>query len=70
MTATAGALPAQRPTLDRTALIIERIETLALRAPLARRFSGSAYSMDSRCTIITRLTTADGVVSWSPCARW
>ena len=63
MTATAGARPAQRPTLDRTALIIERIETLALRAPLARRFSGSAYSMDSRCTIITRLTTADGVVS-------
>ena len=63
MTAPGGALPAQRPTLDRTALIIERIETLALRAPLARRFSGSAYSMDSRCTIITRLTTADGVVS-------
>ncbi|MBA2700204.1 MAG: mandelate racemase/muconate lactonizing enzyme family protein [Chloroflexi bacterium] len=63
MTAPAGIVPAQRLGLDRSALVIERIETLALRVPLARRFSGSAYSMDSRCTIITRLTTADGVVS-------
>ncbi|MCI0581851.1 MAG: mandelate racemase/muconate lactonizing enzyme family protein [Chloroflexi bacterium] len=47
---------------DRRALVIERIETIALRAPLDRRYSGSAYSMDSRCTIITRLFTADGVV--------
>jgi D-galactarolactone cycloisomerase len=44
-------------------LCIERIETLALRAPLARRYSGSAYSMVNRCTIVTRLTTADGLVS-------
>jgi hypothetical protein len=49
--------------LDRGSLNIERIETIALRAPLGRRFSGSAYSMDNRCTIITRLYTADGVVS-------
>ncbi len=49
--------------IDRDALKIERIETVALRAPLARRFVGSAYSMDSRATIITRLYTADGVVS-------
>jgi len=44
-------------------LVIDRIETIALRAPLVRRFSGSAYSMDNRCTIIVRLTTADGVVA-------
>ena len=41
-------------------LVIDRIETIALRAPLGRRFSGSAYSMDNRCTIVVRLTTADG----------
>jgi D-galactarolactone cycloisomerase len=49
--------------LDRASLRIDRIETIALRAPLGRRFSGSAYSMDNRCTIITRLYTADGLVS-------
>ena len=54
-----GALPGLGPG----ALIIERVETLALRAPLGRRFSGSAYSMDNRCTIVTRLSTADGLVS-------
>ena len=48
---------------DQHALVIERIETIAMRAPLGRRFSGSAYSMDNRCTIVTRLTTADGVTS-------
>jgi D-galactarolactone cycloisomerase len=53
----------ERPTFDRHGLIIERIETLALRAPLARRFTGSAYSMDNRCTIVTRLHTRDGLVS-------
>jgi len=57
-----GARPAQ-PSFDRSALRIERIETIALRAPLARRFSGSAYSMDSRSTIVTRVFTADGLVS-------
>ena len=49
--------------LDRGSLLVDRIETIALRAPLGRRFSGSAYSMDNRCTIITRLHTADGLVS-------
>jgi len=63
MTATAGPTPAVRPDVGRDALIIERVETIALRAPLGRRFSGSAYSMDNRCTIVTRLTTADGVTS-------
>lgn len=54
---------AARPILDRSSLRIERIETRALRAPLARRFSGSAYSMVNRTTIVTQLYTADGLVS-------
>ena len=56
-----GSLAA--PGLGAGALIIERVETLALRAPLDRRYQGSAYSMDNRCTIVTRLFTADGLVS-------
>jgi D-galactarolactone cycloisomerase len=48
---------------DRTSLVIDRLETIALRAPLGRRFVGSAYSMTNRCTIVTRLYTADGLVS-------
>ncbi len=51
------------PGLGAGALIIERVETLALRAPLGRRYQGSAYSMDNRCTIVTRLFTRDGLVS-------
>jgi D-galactarolactone cycloisomerase len=51
------------PRIDRQALIIDRIETIALRVPLVRRYSGSAYSMTSRCTIVTRLATRDGLVS-------
>jgi D-galactarolactone cycloisomerase len=47
--------------LDASSLVIDRVETIALRAPLARRFSGSAYSMSNRCTIVVRLTTADGI---------
>ena len=61
MTTAAGVGAAA--SLDAGSLRIERIETIAMRAPLARRFVGSAYSMDNRCTIIVRLTTADGVVS-------
>ncbi|MFN8623090.1 MAG: mandelate racemase/muconate lactonizing enzyme family protein [Chloroflexota bacterium] len=58
----AGGAP-ERGAIDRSALKIDRIETIALRAPLARRFSGSAYSMINRTTIITRIHTADGLVS-------
>jgi L-alanine-DL-glutamate epimerase-like enolase superfamily enzyme len=49
--------------LDRGDLLIERVETIALRTPLPRRFVGSAYSMTNRTTIITHLATSDGVVS-------
>lgn len=43
-------------------LTIERIETVALRVPLHKRYSGSAYSMVNRCTIITRLYTREGII--------
>lgn len=43
-------------------LTIQRIETEALRIPLDQVYRGSKYSMDSRCTIITRVYTRQGVV--------
>lgn len=49
--------------LGRASLRIERIETLSLRAPLARTYAGSVYSMRNRCTIVTRVHTNEGVVS-------
>jgi L-alanine-DL-glutamate epimerase-like enolase superfamily enzyme len=52
-----------RTSLHNQSLRIDRIETVALRAPLGRRFKGSAYAMDNRCTIVVRLTTADGVTA-------
>ncbi|HTK45400.1 MAG TPA: mandelate racemase/muconate lactonizing enzyme family protein [Patescibacteria group bacterium] len=59
-----GAMPAEAGLrLDDGSLVIDRVETLALRIPLDRRYSGSAYSMTNRCTIITRLHTRDGLVS-------
>ena len=57
------------PTLEQTSrvdaksLTIEAIEVIPLRVPLAQRFQGSHYSMTTRCTIITRLHTSDGLVS-------
>ena len=33
---------------------IDQIEVIPVRVPLARRFSGSYYSMDNRVTIVTR----------------
>jgi D-galactarolactone cycloisomerase len=44
-------------------LTIESIEVIPMRVPLARRFQGSHYSMTSRCTIVTRVHTSDGLVS-------
>jgi D-arabinonate dehydratase len=43
-------------------LRIERIEVIPIRVPLSRRFAGSHYSMTSRCTIITRVYLAGGIV--------
>lgn len=49
--------------LGRGSLLIDRVETVALRIALDRRYSGSAYSMTNRCAIITRLHTRDGLTS-------
>lgn len=43
-------------------LKITRIETEAIRVPLARTYRGSHYKMTHRSTIITRIHTASGLV--------
>src|SRR5215472_19201551 len=43
-------------------LKIERIECVPLKMPLPRTFRGSNYFMTHRCTIITRVYTAAGIV--------
>ena len=43
-------------------LTITRIETEAIRVPLARTYRGSHYKMTHRSTIITRIHTASGLV--------
>ncbi|MCA0453692.1 MAG: mandelate racemase/muconate lactonizing enzyme family protein [Chloroflexi bacterium] len=43
-------------------LTIQAIETEALRIPLNKVYRGSKYSMQNRCTIITRILTKQGVV--------
>ena len=48
--------------LDRGALAVERVEVIPVRVPLARRFAGSHYSMTTRCTIVTRVHTAGGII--------
>ena len=42
---------------------IRGIEALALEIPLTKNFGGSTYNVLTRCTIVTRLTTEDGLVS-------
>lgn len=51
--------------LDVRDLVIERVEVVPLRAPLDHRYQGSHYSMTTRCTIVTRIYTAGGVVGES-----
>ena len=43
-------------------LTIERIECIPLCMPLPRTFRGSNYFMTHRCTIVTRVYTAEGIV--------
>ena len=43
-------------------LTIERIETIPIRVPLPFTYSGSYYRMRNRCTIVTRVHTAEGIV--------
>ena len=54
----------EHPTpVDAKSLTIEHIEVIPVRVPLARRFQGSHYSMTTRCTIVTRVHTSNGLVS-------
>jgi len=43
-------------------LIITRIETVQVIAPLAREFKGSFYSMTHRATLIVRVHTSGGII--------
>ncbi|MFN2629867.1 MAG: mandelate racemase/muconate lactonizing enzyme family protein [Gaiellaceae bacterium] len=43
-------------------LLLERIETIPIRVPLARTYRGSAYKMTHRSTLIVRLHTSAGVI--------
>ncbi len=43
-------------------LTISSVETAPLRVPLARVFHGSHYRMTHRSTIVTRITTEEGIV--------
>ena len=43
-------------------LTISSIETVPIRVPLARTFSGSYYRMTHRSTIVTRVHTQEGIV--------
>jgi D-galactarolactone cycloisomerase len=43
-------------------LHLESVEVVPVRVPLKRVFRGSKYSMDSRCTLITRIRTREGIV--------
>jgi D-galactarolactone cycloisomerase len=42
---------------------IEKTEAIAVDIPLTRNFGGSTYSVLKRCTVITRVHTAGGLVS-------
>jgi len=43
-------------------LTIESIETVPLSIPLPFTYQGSYYKMRNRCTIVTRIHTAEGIV--------
>jgi D-arabinonate dehydratase len=42
---------------------IDSIEAVAIEIPLPRRFAGSVYAMTTRCAVVTRLRTADGLTA-------
>ena len=53
--------PGQSPSPPR-ALTIRRVETVAIRVPLARTYRGSQYQMTHRSTTICRVFTDEGIV--------
>src|SRR2546422_11400272 len=46
-------------------LTIRAIQAVPLVAPLRRVYRGSNYQMTKRCTVITRILTAEGIVGES-----
>lgn len=42
---------------------LENVEAIAVEIPLNKNFGGSTYSVLKRCTVVTRLTTGDGLTS-------
>lgn len=62
MTEQAPVGPGIAPSVTESGLIITRIETIPVLAPLPRDFRGSHYHMTQRATIITRVHTSDGIV--------
>ena len=42
---------------------IDRVETIPIEIPLDKNFGGSTYTVLTRCTVVTRLHTDDGLVS-------
>jgi len=72
MTFTESVSPTQSSTLSTTQahadqsgtsdLTIQSIETIPIRVPLDRIYQGSHYRMTHRSTILTRITTASGIV--------
>lgn len=48
--------------MSHTPLIIERIETIALRVPLGQTYQGSHYKMTHRSPLIIRLYTSAGII--------
>src|SRR6476659_9656218 len=57
----ANVTTAGRPDVQELGSTIERIETIPIRVPLDKTYSGSYYRMSHRSTIITRVITSDGV---------
>jgi D-galactarolactone cycloisomerase len=51
-------------------LTITSIETIPIRVDLNRTYKGSHYKMPRRCTIITRLHTAEGIIGECYNADW
>jgi L-alanine-DL-glutamate epimerase-like enolase superfamily enzyme len=54
--------PSGRADTPADRLTIRRLETIPVRAPLAREFRGSYYRMTHRATLIVRLHTDEGVI--------
>jgi hypothetical protein len=50
-------------------LTISSIETVPIRVPLARTFSGSYYRMTHRSTIVTRVHTQESSARPTPATR-